>query len=167
MFPHQNTHICTCTSPDAKTHNQTDPITTVVWSFTGVNHDTTHSLVFTEKMSVSKQVIQKSWYRDTEFQEAKRCQNHRQPWAWHLQQGCSSGELRLTSAMAIRLGKILQTNALVSERLASRLCPIKQLLIKWKHHLLSQLHIPFLLHIHVLENYKAWGCFLHLQYFKA
>ena len=71
MFPHQNIHKCTQTSPDGKTHNQIDHILKdktwhssmlIAWSFRGADCDTDHYLVVAEvkeRLAVSKQAAQK------------------------------------------------------------------------------------------------------------
>jgi len=70
MFPHRNIHKYTCTSPDGRTHNQTDNTLTdrrwhssilVVRSFRGADYDTDHCLMVTrgrERWAVSKRVAQ-------------------------------------------------------------------------------------------------------------
>jgi len=71
MFPNQNIHKYTWTSPDGKTHNQIDHTlidrrwhssTLDVRSFRGADCDTDHYLVVAkvrERLSVSKQAAQK------------------------------------------------------------------------------------------------------------
>jgi len=71
MFLHQNIHKCTWTSPDGKTHNETDHILIDrrwnssildVRSFRGAGCDTDHYLVIAkvrERLAVSKQAAQK------------------------------------------------------------------------------------------------------------
>ena len=71
MFPHQNIHKYTWTSPDEKTHNQIDHILIDrrwhssilhILSFWGADCDTDHYLVVAkvrERLAVSKQVAQK------------------------------------------------------------------------------------------------------------
>jgi hypothetical protein len=71
MFPHRNIHKYTWTSPDWKTHNQTDHVlidmrchSSVLGgrSFRGADCDTDHYLVVTkvrEGLAVSKQAVQK------------------------------------------------------------------------------------------------------------
>ena len=70
MFLRRNIHKYIWTSPDGKTHNQTDHILTDkrwhssildVRSFRGANYDTDHCLVVTrvrERLAVSKKVTQ-------------------------------------------------------------------------------------------------------------
>ena len=71
MFPHQNIHKYTLTSPDGKTHNQIDRILVDrrwhlsildVQSFRGADCDTDQYVVvalFRERLAASKQAAQK------------------------------------------------------------------------------------------------------------
>ena len=71
MFPYRNIHKYTWTSPDGKTHNQTDhvlidrrwhPSVPDVRSFRGADCDTDHHLVIAkvrESLAVGKQAAQR------------------------------------------------------------------------------------------------------------
>jgi hypothetical protein len=62
MYPLHNIHKYTWTSPDGKTHNQTDHILIDVRSFRAADRDTDHNLVVAkvrERLAVNKQRSQR------------------------------------------------------------------------------------------------------------